>query len=393
MVTNIAKNGLTARYLRFIGGALCLLIVASNIWTMSRWSERRGVVDDLCYLRQAHLFQKFGHRGLDTNIALETDNYFKTLVSEAGHPEWYEINPWCHVQMAATGKFVIQYPPGTGFLLAAFPEGFQVIPLYATATVLISLMALVAINFARSTASIAAATVFGCVALYFMINPTKASYSLAPTMVVCALVGLLTAALFNTRGRLPRLGITFLVGLLLGLSVCFRIANLVLSAGYFVAFLIAFVRSRRLDNFWQGLVFGLAHLIGLTPTLLANAINAGSPFSTTYGPDDTQTRDFAFSVARQYFADLQGGLVFVALVGIALIMIQRSSQPLRQIAIVVAVNLLVNLVFFLSHPIFQQYYIMPVAMLSLWSLLFGGLMQNRLSVAAVPSRIKDAVAV
>ena len=90
---------------------------------------------------------------------------------------------------------------------------------------------------------------------------------------------------------------------------------------------------------------------------------------------------------------LQGGLVFVALVGIALIMIQRSSQPLRQIAIVVAVNLLVNLVFFLSHPIFQQYYIMPVAMLSLWSLLFGGLMQNRLSVTAVPSRIKDAVAV
>lgn len=37
-----------------------LLVLASNIWTISRWSESRGVYDDVCYLRQAHLFQQFG---------------------------------------------------------------------------------------------------------------------------------------------------------------------------------------------------------------------------------------------------------------------------------------------------------------------------------------------
>ena len=40
---------------------------------MSRWSESRGVYDDICYLRQAHLFQRFGLRGINTDIAFDDD--------------------------------------------------------------------------------------------------------------------------------------------------------------------------------------------------------------------------------------------------------------------------------------------------------------------------------
>ena len=42
-----------------------------------------------------------------------------------------------------------------------------------------------------------------------------------------------------------------------------------------------------------------------------------------------------------------------------------------------AANLLINLAYFLTHPIAVVYYIMPIAMLSLWSLLFSFLMQER----------------
>jgi hypothetical protein len=35
----------------------------------------------------------------------------------------------------------------------------------------------------------------------------------------------------------------------------------------------------------------------------------------------------------------------------------------------------VNLAFFLSHPIFTPYYIGPIAMLSLWSVSFAALMK------------------
>ena len=44
-----------------------------------------------------------------------------------------------------------------------------------------------------------------------------------------------------------------------------------------------------------------------------------------------------------------------------------------QTALVTAANLMVNLAFFLTHPIFTPYYTIPVAMLSLWSLLFAAL--------------------
>ena len=36
---------------KLIIGFLFLAVLASNVWTISRWSETRGVYDDLCYLR------------------------------------------------------------------------------------------------------------------------------------------------------------------------------------------------------------------------------------------------------------------------------------------------------------------------------------------------------
>lgn len=56
-------------------GFLALLV--SNVWTISKWTESRGVYDDICYLRQAHLFERFGLRGIDTNIAYDDDDYLK----------------------------------------------------------------------------------------------------------------------------------------------------------------------------------------------------------------------------------------------------------------------------------------------------------------------------
>ena len=51
--------------------------------------------------------------------------------------------------MPATKKRVMQYPPGTGFALALFPAGFQVIPLYVLATVIVFGFVLLAISLAR----------------------------------------------------------------------------------------------------------------------------------------------------------------------------------------------------------------------------------------------------
>jgi hypothetical protein len=358
--------------LRVLCGFGFLLVLASNVWTISRWSENRGVYDDVCYLRQAHLFQKFGAGGLDTDIARDEDHYLVDSLKAIGFPEWNDVKRIpCHTLIEKADKFVMQYPPGTGLVLALFPAGFQVIPLYAVANVTIFGFALLGLFRAREPASLALAAVFGFAALYLMINPTKASYSMAPTMMVCAVAGYLTPRLFDA-GQRHRLVLTVLVGLLIGLSVNFRLPNLFLSAGYFLFLAGAFLVARNRETFLQGAAFGVAFLIGIAPTLIANAINAGSPLSTTYGGVDVVAPELNSGILWRYFVDVQFTLLAIAAAWTA--WLWRSNHPsAKRVALAVAGNLVVNLIFFMSHPVFTPYYIIPTDMLSLWTLLFATL--------------------
>ena len=364
------------KYLKAACGFALFAVLVSNVWSMSHWSESRGVYDDVCYLRQAHLFQRFGLGGLNTDIARDDDHYLSSKLREMGFSSWNDpATAPCHTLMPATEKRVMQYPPGTGFVLALLPQGFQVIPLYVLTTVIVFGLALLAILYARARSSILLAAGFGCLAVYLMINPTKASYSVAPTMVACAFAGLLTAGFFSAGLGRHRLALAGLIGLVIGLSVNFRLPNLFLSSGYFLFFGVSLLISRKIEVALQGALFAAAFLAGMAPTLVANAINAGSPFSTTYGGVDVTPPDFSFGVIWQYLADMQ--FVLLLLAGLWTIVMWRSSRTggMRQVAVVTAGNLLVNLAFFMSHPVFTPYYTVPVAMLSLWSLLFASLME------------------
>ncbi|MDE5455491.1 hypothetical protein GWE18_22145 [Bradyrhizobium sp. CSA112] len=347
-----------------------LAVLASNVWSISRWSESRGVYDDICYLRQAHLFERFGLRGIDTNVTFDDDH--KNGLKAIGYAEWHDVKRApCHPFIPAVNKYVLQYPPGTGFVLSLFPTGFQAIPLYVLANVTIFAFALLALFRAREPASLALAAVFGFAALYLMINPSKASYSVPPTMMVCAAAGFLTAKLFVVRQQ-RRLLIIALVGLLIGLSVNFRLPNLFLAAGYGLCLAGAFLIARSKETFLQGLVFGSSFLIGIAPTLIANAINAGSPFSTTYGSVDAVPPELNASVLLSYLVDVQFTLLAIS-AGWTAWLWRSDRGRARGVALLLAANLAVNLIFFMTHPIFTHYYIIPIDMLSLWTLLFATL--------------------
>ncbi len=362
--------------LKILCGLVCFLLLAGQLWSMSRWNEARGVYDDICYLRQAHLFQRFGLGGFDTGISRDDDGYLVSKLKEIGFPVSSDkSNVPCHNPMPAAKKLVLQYPPGTGFVLALFPEGHQVIPLFASATVIVFGFALLGIFYARTTPLILLTTAFGCFAIYIMINPAKASYSMAPTMVICALAGFLTARLFGDRQKDNRVRLVILLGLLLGLSVNFRLPNLLLSAGYFLFFLVAFLSSRTLEITARSLGFAAAFLAGMAPTLVANAINAGSPFATTYGGPDVAPPDFSFSSTLLYVTDMQFALLALAGASVAYNLRAGSGAGTRRVALIAAANLAANLAFFFTHPLVTPYYTVPIAMLSLWSLSFATLME------------------
>jgi hypothetical protein len=358
--------------LKIICGLVCFLLFATQVWSMSHWNEARGVYDDVCYLRQAHLFQRFGIAGLDTDISHDDDGYLAGKLKEIGYPP--NDTPPCHTPMPATKKLVMQYPPGTGFLLALFPQGHQVIPLFVSATTIMFGFAMLAIFYARSKEAVLLVTGLGCLALYIMINPVKASYSMAPTMVVCALAGLLTARLFAGAPRESRMALTLLLGFLLGLSINFRLANLFLAAGYCLFLLFAFLRGRKPAIFLRGVGFGVAFLAGMSPTLVANWINAGSPFATTYGGQDVTPPALSLAIVWQYVADMQFVLLVLAAVS-AGYFLRAQDSGVRRVAVIAAANLAANLAFFLTHTAFTPYYTIPIAMLSLWSVAFAVLMR------------------
>jgi hypothetical protein len=362
--------------LKMICAVVCLLLLASHVRSMSHWNEARGVYDDVCYLRQAHLFQRFGVGGFDTDMSRDDDHYLASKLKEIAFPTWNDPTTVpCHTPMTASGKRVIQYPPGTGLVLALFPEGHQVIPLYVAASVILFGFALLGIFAGRTPSSVVLAGTFGFLAIYLMISPSKASYSMAPTMAACALAGYLTARFLIGTQPSRRVVTASLLGLVLGVSVDFRLANLFLASGYVLFLLAAFLSSRKISAFMQGLGFGVAYLCGMAPTLLSNAINAGSPLATTYGGQDVTPPDFSFDVILLYVTDLQFGLLLLAGGWTGWILLRHREEGIRRVALIVAANLAVNLAFFLSHPIFTPYYTIPIAMLSLWSLLFASLMQ------------------
>ena len=107
------------------------------------------------------------------------------------------------------------------------------------------------------------------------------------------------------------------------------------------------------------------------PTLIANAINAGSPFAT-YGSVDAVPPELNPNVLLSYLVDVQFTLMAISAGWIAWLW-RFDHGRARQVALLVTLNLAVNLIFFTSHSIFTPFYIIPIDMLSLWTLLFATL--------------------
>src|SRR5437588_12559464 len=113
----------------------------------------------------------------------------------------------------------------------------------------------------------------------------------------------------------------------------------------------------------------------MAPTLLANAINAGSALSTTYGEVDVKPPEFSMAVIWSYVADMQFVLLVLAGAWAVLMLRLHAQISTKQVAVVAAGTLLANLAFFMSHTLCTAYSPIPVTMLSLWTLLFATLMR------------------
>src|SRR5262245_19716249 len=81
------------------------------------------------YLRQARLFQERGTiGGFNTSVTDEITRYVLDIAMSLGRPliDWkLAVAPLCHSYQPISGRIVVQYPPGVGWLFSFFPAGFQ----------------------------------------------------------------------------------------------------------------------------------------------------------------------------------------------------------------------------------------------------------------------------
>jgi hypothetical protein len=376
---------------------VAILYVGATV-TLTKLVENRGVSDDVCYLRQSLLFRNHGWiGGLDTDSA--EARYIAGKFRELKLPERY--TPFLNCERQASGGHVLlQYPFATGFLLSFFPPFAQSSWLYIASATLVFMLVCGALLSARSMAALVTVAVAGGANVYMMVNPAKSSYSIAPTMPVCIVLGLATVWMFAAKRVWQRVLLAGAAGFLVGVATDLRLSSSLLAFGFAATFAVQFLARRNWENFLRPLAFGLACLAALAPLIASNVINGGSPFATGYRGQDTQLPDLSLAGLRTMFEwyglHTHGLLLWSALALLAALVIKRRAIQLSGVNAVIGIaasNLIFNMGFFLTHPVPSQYYTIPPTILTIWTIVFAwhASERNRTAETAshlVPARIR-----
>ncbi len=337
--------------------------------------------DDFGYLRQARLFEQNGLiGGLDTALVDENTTYLIAKLKGLAEPDqWaHMVGPHCHNYKAQTDRVILQYPPLTGLLLSLFTEGVQTRMVLALVdAILVGFLAFVAISARVWTVPLLAAALGAF--LFFGLKRYGGSLSIVGSTLLLMITGYLTVIISDASRarRLP--AAEFALGLVLGLSVGFRIANLLLVSGYGVILGITLVRRPGPRTGSSVLAMLAGFILGVSPVLAANAINAGRLLASTYGRADATpvvwTRETLQSGLHYYFIHdpRAGGYLIAAAVLVAaayVLCVARRRNDLARSAAIAAISLSTTLAFMVMHEVRIPYYLFPAAAFGAATALF-----------------------
>lgn len=186
--------------------------------------------DAFGYARQAELFRTEGlPRGLDTRIDAPEARFLiaaaQSITSDSA--EWSEaVAPHCHHYNSATGRIILEYPPGTGLILSIFPETVSFGLAFLLGMALVSAVFVAAVVTYRPN-NWGLAGAFATLALIEVTTTNAlASASLPVSIALIPLCALLTLAAFPSAGQSPKPGLALLLGVAGGLLLAVRLANI-----------------------------------------------------------------------------------------------------------------------------------------------------------------------
>ena len=305
--------------------------------------------------------------------------------------KWDEVvAPHAHHYFPVSDHVGVQYPPGTGLTLAAFPEGTAVyrlnqITIAVFVTAGIAAIAIAAWKKAWVSVGLAALaihlgfTILGRIgALSFSINA-----AIAPLLITCLLV-LMAATVQAARYRVAW-SAALAAGLLLGFCTMIRLPAVLLAPAFLVLLWPATWRIR-LNSL--PVVFCVALLVvGILPVLINQEHVAGAWYLSTYASVDAAAPTMArVRENLSYFFGFDGPAaednwaLIVALVGFAGFVLIRprphpENKPLnwRRVALAGSMAWLLSVSFFLTHAVTGAHYMIPSIVVAVVLLGFGAL--------------------
>jgi hypothetical protein len=343
----------------------------SNVSRQARWVEVPHACDWFIFLRQAQLFQQRGLiGGLDTAIRDANTRYLieKAKSLHPTHPALMPaVGPYCHEYKERTDRLSIVSPPGTGLALSFFPPGRQERLVFITSSTIILLFLAAVVLRARSWRTPVVAGALGVLCFSGMYKFVH-DWSIQPSVVLVLLAGYLAVRAFDAAAN--RLGLIWaiLLGISIGAAADFRLANAFLAFGIAVGFGTIFLKGLRMQAVCLSAAFAAGFMVGSLPLLLANAINAGDPFTSTYGAANTQALRFDWETFRRgfefYFIERAtvAGLIAVPAIALAALALMRRKLALGGVEaalVCAATNLAASVGFFLFYVILQWYYPFP----------------------------------
>src|ERR1041385_9193783 len=277
--------------------AFSFYIAARSSYRQSLGTEEFAYAcDSFGYLRMAKEIRQGVEHGVWPEFKLESPQT-RLLIdfmqeNKVDVPRWDEvIAPHAHHYMPESGYVGVQYPPGTGLVLAMFPQGEAVYRLNRIVEFVFIVAGVVALAIAtwkRAWASIGLVVLALSLGFMVMGRLGALSFSMNAVLVPILLTTVfsLLALWLQTSGR-DRLALlcALLAGLSLGFATMIRLPSFLLSAGFLVPLWPGF-RNFRIKSL--PVVFALGVTIaGVIPVVINQHNVAGAWYLSTYALVDS----------------------------------------------------------------------------------------------------------
>jgi len=351
--------------------------------------------DSFGYLRMAKQIRYAYERGVWPEFRLESPQT-RLLIDfmkerQIAVPRWEEVvAPHAHHYFSQSGYVGVQYPPGTGLILAMFPQGEAVYRLNRIVVIffiVVGAATLILAAWKRAWVSVGLVVLALNLGLMVLARLGALTFSmnavLVPILLMCLLSLLALRFEATDRHRLALLS-ALLAGVSLGFATLIRLPSFLLAPGIFILLWPGF-RNFSVKSLPVALALG-ATVVGVIPVVINQHFVAGAWYLSTYASVDAAPPTFG-SVRDNlsYFlgngpASLDNWTLLSGVAGLAgfLVIYLRRGSNLDRLGFtwkrfLLAVVLLwaVPIVYFLSHKVTGAHYMISSIFATLTLIGFG----------------------